>query len=51
MHTGGTNIMAQAMAAMIGDGTARNTALRCQNFEFPGRNLDTAPDTNIYGPT
>ena len=45
-----TNNMSQAMATMVGDGTARKTALRCQSFEFPGRNLDTAGDTNIYGP-
>ena len=25
--------------------------MRCQSFSFPGRNLDTAPDENIYGPT
>ena len=46
-----TNPFAQIMGKMVGDGTARKTALRCQSFEFPGRNLDTAPDTNIYGPT
>ena len=46
-----SNSMSQSMATMFGDGTARKTALRCQSFEFPGRNLDTAPDTNIYGPT
>ena len=45
-----TNIMPLSMAEMVGDGTARKTALRCQSFEFPGRNLDTAPDENIYGP-
>ena len=32
------------------DQTARKTALRCQSFSFPGRNLDSSPDTNIYGP-
>ena len=46
-----TNPFAHKMGEMVGDGTARKTALRCQSFEFPGRNLDTAPDTNIYGPT
>ena len=45
-----TNIMPLSMAEMVGDGTARKTALRCQSFEFPGRNLDTTEDTNIYGP-
>ena len=46
-----TNIFAQLMGQNIADQTARKTALRCQSFEFPGRNLDTSPDTNIYGPT
>jgi len=34
-----------------GDGTVRKTGLRCESISFPGRNLDTSPDTNIYGPT
>ena len=46
-----TNIFAQVMGEQVADQTARKTALRCQSFSFPGRNLDTAPDTNIYGPT
>ena len=46
-----TNIFAQIMGEQVADGTARKTALRCQEFVFPGRNLDTEPDTNIYGPT
>ena len=46
-----TNIFAQLMGENIADQTARKTALRCQSFEFPGRNLDTNPDINIYGPT
>ena len=25
--------------------------MQCESIEFPGRNLDTNPDTNIYGPT
>ena len=46
-----TNPFAQIIGTMVADGTARKTAIRCQSFEFPGRNLDTTPDTNIYGPT
>ena len=38
------------MGEQMMNGTARKTALRCQTFEFPGRNLDTTEDTNIYGP-
>ena len=45
-----TNIFAQIMGQSVADQTARKTALRCESFEFPGRNLDSAPDTNIYGP-
>ncbi len=45
-----TNIFAQIMGQTVADQTARKTALRCESFEFPGRNLDSAPDTNIYGP-
>ena len=45
-----TNIFAQVMGEQVADQTARKTALRCESFEFPGRNLDSAPDTNIYGP-
>ena len=45
-----TNIFAQVMGQTVADQTARKTAVRCESFEFPGRNLDSAPDTNIYGP-
>ena len=45
-----TNIFAQVMGQTVADQTARKTSLRCESFEFPGRNLDSAPDTNIYGP-
>ena len=38
------------MGGQVADQTARKTALRCESFEFPGRNLDTMEDTNIYGP-
>ena len=46
-----TNIFAQIMGEQVADQTARKTSLRCESFSFPGRNLDTAPDENIYGPT
>ena len=45
-----TNIFAQVMGQTVADQTARKTSLRCESFEFPGRNLDSSPDTNIYGP-
>jgi len=45
------NIFSKVMQAAKGDGTVRKTGLRCESISFPGRNLDTSPDTNIYGPT
>ena len=45
------NIFQRIMQGNAGDGDIRKTSLRCQSIEFPGRNLDTAPDVNIYGPT
>ena len=30
---------------------ARDVSLKCESISFPGRNIDTTPDTNIYGPT
>ena len=39
------------MGDNIKEGISRKTALRCQSIEFPGRDLDTSTDTNIYGPT
>tara|TARA_B100000073_G_C23574385_1_gene509606 strand:+ start:109 stop:795 length:687 start_codon:yes stop_codon:yes gene_type:complete len=33
-----------------GGGTIRKTSLACESISFPGRNIDTSPDTNIYGP-
>ena len=29
----------------------REISLACENISFPGRNIDTTTDTNIYGPT
>ena len=45
------NISPAIMNQAKGDGTVRKTGLRCESISFPGRNLDTTPDTNIYGPT
>ena len=45
------NLFTQQLSEMTRDGTARNTSMKCEQISFPGRNLDTAPDTNIYGPT
>ena len=43
--------MSQEMRRALGDQTVRRTSMRCESISFPGRNLDTTPDTNIYGPT
>ena len=39
------------LAGQKGAGDDRAASLRCQSISFPGRNLDTVEDTNIYGPT
>ena len=38
-------------SALTATDSARNVSLKCENISFPGRNIDTTPDTNIYGPT
>ena len=45
-----TNVFSTVINAMRGDGTARSVSLKCEQISMPGRNIDTAPDTNIYGP-
>ena len=45
------NPFATQLQQMTGDGTARSASLKVENISMPGRNIDTAPDTNIYGPT
>ena len=39
----------QEMANLTGSNTAREVSLKCDQIEMPGRNMDTAPDNNIYG--
>ena len=45
-----SNIFSKIMGEILGDGTVRATGLKCEGIELPGRNIDTTPDTNIYGP-
>ncbi len=45
------NVFSQVMQENTGEGITRKVGLQCEAIEFPGRNLDTAPDTNIYGPS
>ena len=41
----------QGRTALSNSEGARNVSLKCENISIPGRNIDTTPDTNIYGPT
>ena len=45
-----SNIFAKVMQENTGEGTTRKTGLQCESISFPGRNIDTTEDTNIYGP-
>ena len=45
------NVFSKVMEEITGEGTTRKVGLQCETIEFPGRNLDTEPDSNIYGPT
>ena len=45
------NITSSQIQEFKGDDTVRQTSLACENISFPGRNIDTTEDTNIYGPT
>jgi len=49
---GGTrgNIFAPIMGANTGEGVTKKVGLMCETFSFPGRNLTTTPDSNLYGP-
>jgi hypothetical protein len=45
-----SNVFSKIMGEALGDGTVRATGLKCESISFPGRNMDTTEDTNIYGP-
>ena len=44
------NVFAPIMGANNGEGVVQKAALMCEAFSFPGRNLTTTPDSNLYGP-
>ena len=44
------NVFSKVMEENTGEGTTRKVGLQCESISFPGRNLDTEDDTNIYGP-
>ena len=39
------------LADNLGRGEQREVSMQCHKIDFPGRTLDSTPDTNIYGPT
>jgi len=45
------NTFFRQMFKDITNGDQREVSMQCNKIEFPGRNLDSTPDTNIYGPT
>ena len=47
---GNKNLASLLMPQQKSEGLVRDTGLRCESIEFPGRNLDTTADINLYGP-
>jgi len=45
------NFMVDILQDSLGRGEQREVSMQCHKIEFPGRNLDSTPDTNIYGPS
>ena len=45
-----SNLVSSQMQEFRGDDTIRQVSLACESISFPGRNIDTTEDTNIYGP-
>ena len=44
------NVFAPIMGANTGEGVTKKVSLMCEAFSFPGRNLTSTPDSNLYGP-
>ena len=44
------NIFAPIMSANTGEGVTQKVGVMCEAFSFPGRNLTSTPDSNLYGP-
>ena len=44
------NIFAPIMQQNTGQGVTQKVGVMCETFSFPGRNLASTPDTNVYGP-
>ena len=45
------NFIIDVLADSLGRGEQREVSMQCHKIDFPGRTLDSTPDTNIYGPT
>jgi hypothetical protein len=45
-----SNIFAPIMGANTGEGVVQKASVMCEAFSFPGRNLISSPDSNVYGP-
>ena len=45
-----SNIFAPIMGQNTGEGVTQKVGIMCEAFSFPGRNLTTTPDSNLYGP-
>ena len=46
-----TNLFTQTLLGQVGGGDTRDVSYQCHSIAFPGRNLTTTTDENIYGPT
>jgi len=46
-----TNLFSQTLLGQVGGGDTRDVSYQCHSIAFPGRNMTTSEDTNIYGPT
>jgi len=44
------NVFAPIMGSNTGGGVTQKVGIMCESFSFPGRNLTTTPDSNLYGP-
>ena len=46
-----TNLFSQTLLGQVGGGDTKDVSYQCHSIAFPGRNMTTSEDTNIYGPT
>ena len=45
-----TNLFSQTLLGQVGGGDIKDVSYQCNSIAFPGRNLTTTSDENIYGP-